>query len=115
MLNTINCIIDMSKIESGLMKVNIEETNINEKTEFCYKFYKPEVENKGLKFAFKNGLPLKEAIIKTDNEKFYGILTNLVRNAIKFTYEGSIEFGYEKKGKYLEIFVKDTEIGRAHV
>jgi len=111
MLNTINSIVDISKIESGLMKVDIKETNINEKMEFTYKFFKPEVEIKGLQFRFKNGLPSKEAAIKTDNEKVYGILTNLVRNAIKFTYDGSIEFGYEKKGAFLEFFVKDTGVG----
>jgi PAS domain S-box-containing protein len=111
MLNTINSIVDISKIESGLMKVDINETNINEKIEFTYKFFKPEAEIKGLHLLFKNSLPAKEAIIKTDNEKVYGMLTNLIRNAIKFTYEGSIEFGYEKKGKYLEFFVKDTGVG----
>jgi hypothetical protein len=111
MLNTINSIVDMSKIESGLISVDIKETNLNEKIEFTYKFFKPEVEKKGLQFFFKNRLTGKEAIIKTDNEKVYGILTNLVRNAIKFTNEGSIEFGYEKKGEYLEFFVKDTGIG----
>jgi PAS domain S-box-containing protein len=111
MLNTINNIVDISKIESGLTNVDIKETNINERMEFIYKFFKPEVEIKGLQFLFKNRLPAKEAIIKTDNEKVYGILTNLVKNAIKFTYEGSIEIGYEKKGKYLEFFVKDTGIG----
>jgi hypothetical protein len=111
MLNTINSIVDMSKIESGLMKVDIKETNINEKIEFTYKFFKPEVEIKGLQFLVKNSLPSKEVIIKTDNEKVYGILTNLIKNAIKFTFEGSIEFGYEKKGKYLEFFVKDTGVG----
>ena len=56
-------------------------------------------------------MPTKEAIIKTDNEKVYGILINLIKNAIKFTNVGSIEFGYEKKGKYLEFFVKDSGIG----
>jgi PAS domain S-box-containing protein len=111
MLNTINNIVDVSKIESGLTKVDIKETNLNKKIEFTYKFFKPEVEIKGLKFLFKNGLPSKEAIIKTDNEKVYAILTNLVKNAIKFTYDGSIEFGYEKKGKYLEFFIKDTGVG----
>jgi CheY-like chemotaxis protein len=111
MLDTINSIVDISKIESGLMKVDIKETNINEKIEFAYKFFKPEVEIKGLQFLFKNGLPTKEAIIKTDNEKVYGILINLIKNAIKFTNAGSIEFGYEKKGKYLEFFVKDSGIG----
>jgi signal transduction histidine kinase len=111
MLNTINSIVDISKIESGLISVDIKETNLNEKMEFTYKFFKPEVESKGLQFLFKTSLPTNEAIINTDNEKVYGILTNLVRNAIKFTFEGSIEFGYEKKDEYLEFFVKDTGVG----
>jgi PAS domain S-box-containing protein len=111
MLDTINSIVDISKIESGLMKVDIKETNINDKIEFAYKFFKPEVEIKGLQLLFKNGLPTKEAIIKTDNEKVYGMLINLIKNAIKFTNAGSIKFGYEKKGEYLEFFVKDSGIG----
>ena len=69
MLNTINSIVDMSKIESGHMNINIDETNINEKLEFIYKFFKPEVESKGLKLLFRNSLTAKESIIKTDKEK----------------------------------------------
>jgi PAS domain S-box-containing protein len=111
MLNTINSIVDISKIESRLMQVTIKETNINEQIEFIYKFFSPEIENKGLQFIFKIGLPSKEAIIKTDSEKIYAILTNLVKNAIKFTDKGSIEVGYEKKGEFLEFFVKDTGEG----
>ena len=111
MLNTINNIVDISKIESGLIQVDIKETNINEEMEFTYKFFKPEAEIKGLQFLLKNGLPSKEAIIKTDNGKVYGILANFIKNAIKFTFDGSIEFGYVKKGEYLEFFVKDTGIG----
>jgi PAS domain S-box-containing protein len=111
MLNTINSIVDMAKIESGLIQINIRETDINEKMQFTYKFFNPETEMKGLQLILKTSLPDKEAIIKTDNEKVYGILTNLVRNAIKFTFEGSIELGYEKKDGYLEFFVKDTGIG----
>jgi signal transduction histidine kinase len=111
LLNTINNIVDISKIESGLIKVDIKESNINEQIEFIYKFFKHEVESKGIQFSFKYGLQSKEAIIKTDVEKIYAILTNLVKNAIKFTNEGSIELGYEKKDKYLEFYVKDTGIG----
>ena len=110
MLNTINSIIDISKIESGLISVDIKETNLNQKIEFIYKFFKQDVENKGLKLLFKNGLPSDEAIIKTDNEKVYGILTNLIKNAIKFTYEGSIEFGYVLK---TGIESDSTEHGRS--
>jgi PAS domain S-box-containing protein len=115
MLNTINSIVDISKIESGLMSVNIKETNLNEKIEFVYKFFKPEVESKGLQFLFRTSLTANEAIINTDNEKVYGILTNLIRNAIKFTYEGSIEFGCNiaenKHAASLQFFVKDTGVG----
>jgi signal transduction histidine kinase len=111
MLDTINNIVDVSKIETGLSKVHIIELNINEKVESIYKFFKPEVELKGLQFLFKNCLTSKGAVIKTDNGKINGILTSLVKNAIKFTNSGSIEFGYEKKGEYLEFFVKDTGVG----
>jgi len=111
MLNIINDIVDISKIESGQMEVFISETNINEQIEYIFTFFKPNVEQKGIRIFFKNSLPSKETIIKTDREKIYAILTNLVKNAIKFTPAGSIEFGYEKKGKTLEFFVKDTGIG----
>lgn len=116
MLNTINDIVDISKIESGLMKLDIKESNINEQIEYIYTFFKPEVEAKGIKLSFKNSLPAKEAIIKTDREKLYAILTNLVKNAIKYTEKGSIEFGYDivetrHALSLLQFYVKDTGIG----
>ena len=111
MLNTINSIVIISKIDSGLVDINIKEVNLNDKIEFIYKLFKPEVEIKGLNFLFSTGLPPGEAIIKTDYEKVSTILTNLLSNAIKFTVAGSIEFGFEKKGEYLEFFVKDTGAG----
>jgi PAS domain S-box-containing protein len=115
MLNIINDIVDISKIETGLMEVHLEESNINEQIEYIDTFFKPEVEGKGMKLFFKNSLPSKEAIINTDREKIYAILTNLVKNAIKYTNEGSIEFGYnlkmESPTKVLEFFIKDTGIG----
>ena len=110
MLNTINDIINIAKIESGQMEISLSGTNVNEQIEYIYSFFKPEVEQKGLQISFKNALPAKDAVIKTDREKIYGILTNLVKNAIKFTFVGSIELGYEKKGEFLEFYVKDTGI-----
>lgn len=114
MLNIINDIIDISKIESGLMKVDIQLSNINEQIEYIYTFFKPEVEAKGMSLSFKNALPAKDANIQTDREKVYAILTNLVKNAIKYSEQGSIEFGYEHMengDKYLQFYVKDTGIG----
>ncbi len=111
MLNIINDIISISKIESGQVDVYISETNVNEQIEYIYEFFMPEVEQKGLQMFFDNPLPSEEAIIKTDCEKIYAILTNLVKNAIKYCDKGTIEFGYKLKDKYLEFFVKDTGIG----
>jgi CheY-like chemotaxis protein len=111
MLNIINDIVDISKIEARLMKLNINESNVNEQIEYIFTFFKPEAEGKGIELSFKNSLPAEEATIKTDREKLYAILTNLVKNAIKYTEKGSIVFGYEKKGEYIEFYVKDTGIG----
>jgi PAS domain S-box-containing protein len=125
MLNIINDIIDISKIESGLMKIDISKSNINEQSDYIYTFFKPETERKGLKFHYRKTLQTKEATINTDREKLFAILTNLVKNAIKYTDEGSIEFGYVSTGSTtgtgsavgelvepeLEFYVKDTGIG----
>jgi len=111
MLNIINDLIDISKIESGQMKVVISKCNINEQIEYIYSFFKPEVEVKKLRLNFRIALPASKAIINTDTEKVYAILINLVKNAIKYTNQGTIEFGYEKKDNYLEFYVKDTGIG----
>ncbi|MEI7524030.1 MAG: PAS domain S-box protein [Mariniphaga sp.] len=111
MLNIINDIIDISRIESGQIILKIGESNINEQNEFIYNFFLPEVEQKGMQLILKNPLPSKLSIIKTDGEKVIAILTNLLKNAIKYSNKGRIEFGYEKKGTFLEFFVKDHGIG----
>jgi hypothetical protein len=111
MLNIINDIISISKIESGQVEVTLSETNINEQIEYLHTFFKPEATNKGIKLLVSSLPPSSETTIKTDREKVYAILTNLIKNALKFTNEGSIEFGFEKKENNLEFFVKDTGLG----
>lgn len=111
MLNIINDIIDISKIESGLTKLDIKESNINQQIEYIYTFFKPEIEGKGMTISFINALPEKESIIKTDREKVFSILTNLVKNAIKYSKEGEIKIGYIVKGDYMEFYVRDAGIG----
>lgn len=115
MLNIINDIVSISKIESGQVEVNISESNINEQIEYIYIFFKKEAQLKGIHLSYSNALPLDEAIVNTDSEKVYAILTNLVKNAIKFSIQGSIEFGYNLKKdsehSELEFYVKDTGVG----
>ncbi|MEI7663547.1 MAG: response regulator [Bacteroidota bacterium] len=121
MLNIINEIIEISRIESGQMDVSRRETNINEQTEDVYTLLKPEVDQEKIVFSFQNGLSSHESCIQTDGEKLVAILTNLVKNSIKYTEKGSITFGYHlrpavsttqiSRPAELEFFVKDTGIG----
>ncbi len=119
MLNIINDIMSISKVESGQMEITISETSINDQIKYLYTFFKPEVEGKGMQLFIRNSLSANEAVIKTDKEKVYAILTNLIKNAIKFTNSGSIEFGYYLKSVNetceLEFFVKDTGMGIGEV
>jgi PAS domain S-box-containing protein len=115
MLNIINDIVSISKIESGLMDVNIQSTDIKEQIDFVHSFFKLEMEGKGISFLIKNSLKGKENNIQSDIEKIYGILINLIKNALKFTKEGTIELGCrlrkEKESSELEFYVRDTGIG----
>ncbi|MBK7212930.1 MAG: response regulator [Bacteroidales bacterium] len=111
MLNIINDLIDISRIESGIMDVHIGETNVNEQLEFIQKFFQPEAEKKSLELSYNPGLPNGKALIVTDREKLYAILTNLVKNALKFTNHGYIQFGYLKRENNLEFYVRDSGIG----
>ena len=111
LLNIINDIINISKIEAGQAEISVSETNVNEQLDYIYLFFKPKAEQKGVQISCKTSLSNADAILKTDKEKIYAILTNLVNNALKFTKTGSIEMGCEKKGRFIEFFVKDTGSG----
>jgi signal transduction histidine kinase len=111
MLRTINDLIDISRIEAGQMNTVFSDVDINEQINDLYAFFLPEAEEKGVELKINQTLKDADAILYTDYEKLYGVLTNLVKNAIKFTRKGNIEFGYEKKDNRVEFYVKDTGIG----
>jgi signal transduction histidine kinase len=111
LLNIINDIVDISKIESGQMEVRISQTHINELIEDIYTFFKPEVQGKAMELRFHTPLVASDSVINSDREKIIAILTNLVKNSIKYSTHGTIDFGYERNGDWLEFFVKDTGNG----
>lgn len=111
MLNIINDLIDISKVESGMASVSTSAVEINDQIDFLYNFFRPEAESKGLELQFHKGLMNARSRIITDKEKIIAILTNLIKNAIKFSVSGIIEFGYSLKDEHLEFFVKDQGIG----
>ena len=111
LFHIINEIIDISKIESGQMEVFSRKTDINEQLALAYDLLKVDAEKKGLKLFYRNKLSANGTNITTDKEKFYSIITNLIRNAINYTDQGSVEFGYTIKEKVLEFYVRDTGVG----
>lgn len=111
MLNTITDLIEISRIESGQTEVNLSLINIDGQLDSMYAIFKPEADKKGVHLIINNSSETEEPHIRTDREKLDTILTQLLKNAVKYTKKGSIEIGYEPKGKYLEYYVKDTGIG----
>ena len=111
MLNIINDIVDISRIEAQQIEVVTSNINVSEQLDYIYNFFKPEAEQKSLRLTVKNSLPENEAFISTDCEKVFAVLTNLVKNAIKYTKSGFVELGCEVKGDFLEFYVKDSGAG----
>jgi hypothetical protein len=109
MLTIINDLIDISKIESGQMTVSYELVDIYKLCKELYDFFIYETQKKQLELIYT---PFTEScIIETDVTKITQILTNLIKNAIKFTHSGSIEFGFTIEKNDIRFFVKDTGIG----
>lgn len=115
MLDLINDLINISKLDSGQMKLSISEFDINEKMQLLFQFFRIQAESKGLSLDFKPGMEdLKDTMILSDKDKIYSILSNLIKNAIKYTKKGSVKFGYIQKNDELQFYVTDTGIGIEH-
>jgi PAS domain S-box-containing protein len=111
MLNIINDIITISKVEAGQMLISKSTFNLNEIIQYLCTFYKMPTQQKGLQLSCKIPPEIK-ITIHSDKEKVISILTNLINNAIKYTEKGIIEFGYRQRSSdEIEFFVSDTGIG----
>lgn len=111
MQNILKEIVDISMIESGQMKINLANTNLNRDLDKFYDKIKYKADEKGLEIFLEKGLADNEVNITTDKEKLISILENLLLNAIKYTDRGSVKFGYIKRDDLLEFYVNDTGIG----
>ena len=111
MLNLINDLIDISRIDAEETKVEITETPLNELLQDIHAFFKPDALSKGLRLTLTTGLSDGESLMNTDSGKLTQILTNLVNNALKFTIKGGVDFGYRRKENMLEFYVIDSGIG----
>jgi signal transduction histidine kinase len=118
LLNLINEIIDISRIEAGELILNIKPTNINQLLTDIVAQYEEQkllINKTNIKLLLSSEIKNNNVLIKSDPTKLRQILVNLLENALKFTEEGYIEFGlsikqYEGKD-FIVIHVKDTGIG----
>lgn len=111
MLTTINDIVEISKIEAGGVEPSYSEVNLNQQMDYFYNFFLPEAQVKGIQLFYKKALPDTASDIKSDVNMLSSILINLIKNALKFTDEGRIDFGYEVQGKNIKFYCTDTGIG----
>ncbi|MDQ7033139.1 MAG: response regulator [Desulfonauticus sp.] len=110
LLNIINDILDLSKIDAGKVELNLQEFSLSEVLDYVEKIVKPQAEEKGLDFIVK--LDFKDDKIYSDKHKLIQILLNLLSNAIKYTEQGKVEVGVSEIDDYnVKIDVSDTGIG----
>ena len=111
LIKTINDIVEISRIQSGQIKLTLAETNISRLATELFDRFMPKAAEKGLAFNFSNNLPDEFKSVNTDSKKLKTILSNLLDNAVKFTDEGSVELGIRRIADYLEFSVNDTGKG----
>ena len=115
LLTLINDIIDLSKIEANQLKVTKTECNLNQLLNDIFLIFKNQIDNskkKHIALSLKIGTTTPDFIINTDQIRLKQILLNLLGNALKFTDNGTIEFGYKyREDSVIQFFVKDTGIG----
>jgi len=112
LLNLINDIIDISKIDAGHTNLVYESIDINSLLDEVYRVFEPKFypqESSGIKLYLDK--PVSHLVAETDVTRLRQILINLMDNALKFTHEGYVKMGYEVKGVELLFFVSDTGLG----
>ena len=112
LLSLINDILDLAKIESGKVSINLEPVSIYEVANEVEEALRAMAQEKGLRFVIE--LPEHDYIVTTDKRALRQILLNLANNAIKYTERGSVRIEVEHRLKEtgpIEIRVIDTGIG----
>lgn len=111
LLQLIDDILDLSKIEAGTMDFSYALTDINELMEDICLQMQQKNQHPGVQILFTEKEPC--CVINTDRLRLSQVIINLMNNAMKFTAEGSITLGYRLNGQKNELyfFVKDTGIG----
>lgn len=110
LLNLINDILDMSKIEAGILDFFYTEVEINELIQTLWRSYRFKIKE-GVEF--RTELPSENHVIHTEKNRLSQVLANFINNACKYTFEGMITIGYKIRKDDVYFFVSDTGKGIA--
>lgn len=108
LLQLINDILDLSKIEAGTLDFVNAEMDLNALCNTMLEVHKLKMRDEVSLIYESNDKPL---IINNDKNRLSQVFTNLISNSIKFTKHGEIRFGYKVKGNFVEVYVTDTGTG----
>ncbi|MBI2522304.1 MAG: PAS domain-containing protein [Bdellovibrio sp.] len=111
LLNTINDILDLSRIDAGQALVKQQNFKVNRLLQELYNAHINAFKQKNVELRIKIDPQVESLIIFSDEQKIYQILNNLLSNADKFTHKGYVEFGFKLIDDMVEFFVKDTGMG----
>lgn len=111
LLEIINDIMDISKIESGVLKIYKSKINVKKFTLKVCSQFAIQFEGKSLEFIVDLPVSDNEVAIFADEDRLMQVFNNLIGNALKFTSKGSIQVGYQLFGDMVKFYVKDTGIG----
>ncbi|MGE4587877.1 MAG: PAS domain S-box protein, partial [Mangrovibacterium sp.] len=111
LLDTINNIIELARIEAGDLPVKLTEVNLHELMRYYGDFFSLQAAEKGVILNLRNRLGAEEMHIHSDRHKLDSILTNLIKNALKFTDHGQISVGIRRENAWLVLCVEDTGRG----
>lgn len=108
LLQLINDILDLSKIEAGTLEYIKRPMNLGEVCRTIYAVHKERVKE-GVTLVLDN--EEEDLLMEGDQNRIMQVITNFLTNASKFTYEGEIRLGFERMDKAVRVYVRDTGIG----
>ncbi|MCG8701739.1 MAG: response regulator [Bacteroidales bacterium] len=111
MLNLIESLVDISKIEADQIKIELKEVYLSKVIDEVFEFFKPQAQKKDIIFKCIKGAVDYNTQIVVDSQKLNQVLSNLLKNALKFTKAGSIVLKYDIEDNNLKISIKDTGPG----
>lgn len=109
LLRLINDILDLSKIESGILERKPEKFNMSKVCSELYTMIQPKVTNPDVKFCMDESGP--ECLIFLDRNRLKQVWMNYLTNAVKCTQSGYIKMGYSIEGKGIRFYVEDSGVG----